>query len=700
MSTTSVIHNSRERSQDSHERIHSERSMKRVKQQAISPLQLKEAAVAACKKLSPAYAIKNPVMFIVWLGTLITAGITLYRLVTGETFGFELASTVILAFTVWFANFSESVAEARGRGQAASLRSARRDLVARRITASGGDQKIAASQLQKGDRVRVGVGECIPADGEITAGVATINESAVTGESAPVLREAGTDHSGVIGGTKVLSGEIEITVTAEQGASFLDRMIGLVEGASRQKTPNELAMTVLLAALTLVFLIAVATLPPMASFLGVRLDYTMLIALLVCLIPTTIGGLLPAIGIAGMNRALEANIVAKSGKAVEVAGDVDTLLLDKTGTITFGDRQATEFLPLIGVPKKSLMEAAVLTSLQDPTPEGKSILQLADSLEFARPQVSEGAEFAPFSAETRLSGVKLADGRNFVKGAGDAVCRWAQQRGIEVPEQLQQLIHRVAQRGATPLVAANDNAVLGVVELSDVIKPGIAERFAQLRALGVRTVMVTGDNPITAGAIAAEAGVDDFVAEAKPEDKLALIRKEQESGRLVAMVGDGTNDAPALAQADVGLAMNSGTQAAREAGNMVDLDSDPTKLLQVVEVGKQLLITRGALTTFSLANDVAKYFAIVPAIFAGAIPSIAALNVLGLTNPYTAVLSALIFNALIIPALVPLALRGVRLRAISGQKILRNNMLIYGLGGVLLPFAAIKVIDLVLALFV
>ncbi|WP_308367113.1 MULTISPECIES: potassium-transporting ATPase subunit KdpB [unclassified Microbulbifer] len=673
--------------------------MKRVKHQAIDRLLLQEAVVTAGKKLAPAHAIRNPVMFVVWVGTLITTGTAVQRILTGNTFVFELASALILLFTVWFANFAEAIAETRGRGQAASLRSARRDLNARRIAASG-EQTISASLLNRGDRVRVGAGETVPADGEITVGVATINESAVTGESAPVLREAGTDHSGVIGGTVVLSGEIEITVTAGQGASFLDRMIGLVEGAERQKTPNELAMTVLLAALTLVFLIAVASLPPMAAFLGVRLDYTMLIALLVCLIPTTIGGLLPAIGIAGMNRALEANIVAKSGKAVEVAGDVDTLLLDKTGTITFGDRQATEMLPLMGVPKKKLMEAAVLTSLEDPTPEGKSILILAESLDYPRPQVAEGTEFIPFSAETRISAALLPGGRHFVKGAGDAVSRWAEERGLDVPQQLAQLIHRVAQRGATPLVVADDSAVLGVVALSDVIKPGIAERFAQLRALGVRTVMVTGDNPVTAGAIAAEAGVDDFVAEAKPEDKLELIRREQRKGRLVAMVGDGTNDAPALAQADVGLAMNSGTQAAREAGNMVDLDSDPTKLLVVVEVGKQLLITRGALTTFSLANDVAKYFAIVPAIFAGAIPSIAALNLLGLANPYTAVTSALIFNALIIPALVPLALRGVRVRAFSGQKMLRNNMLIYGLGGVLLPFVVIKVIDLFLGLIV
>lgn len=587
-------------------------------------------------------------MFVVLIGTLLSAGITLQRLFAGASFGFELTCALILLFTVWFANLAEAIAEARGRGQATSLRSARRDLMAERLDKHGRTtQTIPATELRKGDKVLVSAGNYVPADGEIIEGVASINESAVTGESAPVLREAGTDHSGVIGGTKVLSGEIVVAITTEPGESFLDRMIGLVEGAKRQKTPNELALTVLLAALTLVFLIAVASLPAMAGFMGVNLDNTMLIVLLVCLIPTTIGGLLPAIGIAGMNRALAANIVAKSGKAVEVAGDIDTLMLDKTGTITFGDRQATRFLPVAGTSEQDLLEAAVYSSLQDPTPEGKSILKLAENRGFHLPSLPDDAVFSPFSAETRLSGLSLPAGngnaaREFVKGAGTAVSRWAEGYDLFVPGSLQGLINQVAQTGGTPLVVASNTAILGVVALSDVIKPGIAERFARLRALGVRTIMVTGDNPITAGAIAAEAGVDDFIAEAKPEDKLALIRAEQAKGRLVAMVGDGTNDAPALAQADVGLAMNSGTQAAREAGNMVDLDSDPAKLLAVVEVGKQLLMTRGALTTFSLANDVAKYFAIVPAIFIAALPSIGALNFMNLHSPQSAVIAALI----------------------------------------------------------
>lgn len=654
------------------------------------------AAWLAIKKLTPKAAATNPVMFVVLIGTFITAFFTLQRLFTGQSFGFELTTTLLLLFTVWFANFAESVAEARGRGQAASLRSAKRALKARRLK-NGNEQIVDADTLRKGDRVRVSQGEYIPADGEIVKGVATLNESAVTGESAAVLREAGGDHCGVIGGTKVLTGEIEFEVTADPGHSFLDRMIGLVEGAQRQKTPNEMALTVLLAALTMVFILVVITLPPIAGFMGASLDYTMLIALLVCLIPTTIGGLLPAIGIAGMNRALAANVVAKSGKAVEVAGDVDTLLLDKTGTITFGDRQATRFFPAGNTPITDLVKAAVLTSYDDLTPEGKSVLELAQREDFRVPERPTSAEYIPFSAETRLSGITLADGTTFVKGASDTITVWAEARNIRIPDNLKALVKEVAQGGGTPLVVASNRQILGVITLTDVIKPGVAERFSHLRALGVRTVMVTGDNPITAGVIAAEAGVDDFIAEAKPEDKLNLIRVEQAKGRLVAMVGDGTNDAPALAQADVGLAMNSGTQAAREAGNMVDLDSDPAKLLAVVEVGKQLLITRGALTTFSLANDVAKYFAIIPAVFAGALPAIASLDFMGLHSPVSAVLSALIFNALIIPALIPLALRGVKLRPMTAEKLLRNNMLVYGLGGVILPFAAIKLIDVLLS---
>jgi len=656
---------------------------------------LTQASQQAFTKLHPKLAFKNPVMLVVWVATVIAVVITVQQMVSGESFGFALASSAILFFTIWFANFAEAIAEARGRDQAASLKATRRDLTAVKLESTG-ERRISASELKAGDNILVRAGELIPADGEVVIGVATINESALTGESAPVLREAGTDYSGVIAGTKVLSGTITVRVTAESGHSFLDKMISLVEGTNRQKTPNELALTVLLSALTLVFLIAVATLPAMAGFVGIELDWLMLIALVVCLIPTTIAGLLPAIGIAGMNRALAANVIAKSGKAVEVAGDIDTLLLDKTGTITYGDRQATAFLPLPGVPQADLIKAALWCSVQDPTPEGKSVVRLANELEYTSPALTDDDAFMPFSAETRLSSISLVSGEQYVKGAADAVKNWAQCRGLATPTALEQIVTRIAQQGATPLVVASEKRVLGVIQLSDVIKPGVAERFAKLRAMGVRTIMVTGDNPITAGAIAAAAGVDDFIAEAKPEDKLALIRKEQAQGRLVAMVGDGTNDAPALAQADVGLAMNSGTQAAKEAGNMVDLDSDPTKLLSVVEVGKQMLITRGALTTFSLANDIAKYFVIVPAVFATAMPGIAALNIMQLPDPKMAVLSALIFNAVIIPALIPLALKGVKVKAISAEKLLRNNMLFFGLGGVVLPFVAIKLIDVLL----
>ncbi|UZW62663.1 potassium-transporting ATPase subunit KdpB [Lysobacter enzymogenes] len=650
-------------------------------------------------KLAPHHAIRSPIMAVVLLGTALSALITLF--VPGNV-AFGAAVTAILFVTVLFANFAEAVAEARGRGQAASLRAARRDLVARKLDTLGRNEtRVAASTLQPGDRVVVSAGELVPADGEIVKGLATINESAVTGESAPVLREAGTDRSGVIGGTKVLSDEIVVEVSAEPGQSFLDRMIALVEGANRQKTPNEIALTMLLAAMTLTFLIVVATLPFFAGFVGARLDPLLLIALLVCLIPTTIGGLLPAIGIAGMNRALSANVLAKSGKAVEVAGDVDVLLLDKTGTITHGDRQATAFHPLAGIDRSQLRDAALLASLADPTPEGKSIVRLAREQHSAVAE-PERADYLQFTAQTRMSGVDLPDdheggARSIRKGAGDAIGNHVRSLGGDVPAELAARVEQVARGGATPLVVAEGRYVLGVVELSDVVKHGVKERFARLRAMGVRTVMITGDNPLTAAAIAAEAGVDDYIAEARPEDKLARIRAEQAGGRLVAMVGDGTNDAPALAQADVGLAMNSGTQAAKEAGNMVDLDSDPAKLLAVVEVGKQQLITRGALTTFSLANDVSKYFAILPALFAAAIPQMAALNVMHLSSPTNAVLAALIFNAIIIPALIPLALAGVRFKPATAVALLRRNMLVYGLGGVLLPFAAIKLIDLALS---
>ena len=567
---------------------------------------------------------------------------------------------------------------------------------ARKLESDGRETRVPASQLRAGDRVIVSAGEFIPADGEIIKGLATINEAAVTGESAPVLREAGTDRSGVIGGTKVLSDEIVVQVSAEPGGSFLDRMIALVEGANRQKTPNEIALTMLLAAMTLTFLVVVASLPFLAGFVNVKLDPLLLISLLVCLIPTTIGGLLPAIGIAGMNRALQANVLAKSGKAVEVAGDVDVLLLDKTGTITHGDRQATAFHPLAGVDKEQLRDAALLSSLADPTPEGKSIVKLArdQHSRVTEPEQRELRAVQRTDAHVRRRPGTMA--RVIRKGAGEAIIKHVQALGGTVTAELTARIEQIARSGATPLVVANDKHVLGVVELSDVVKHGVKERFARMRAMGIKTVMITGDNPLTAAAIAAEAGVDDYIAEATPEDKLARIRAEQAGGRLIAMVGDGTNDAPALAQADVGLAMNSGTQAAKEAGNMVDLDNDPTKLLAVVEVGKQQLITRGALTTFSLANDVSKYFAILPAMFAAAIPSMGVLNVMQLSSPNNAVLAALIFNALIIPALIPLALKGVKFRPASAVALLRRNMLVYGVGGVLLPFVAIKLIDLLL----
>ena len=658
---------------------------------------LRAAIAESFRKLAPRQALRSPVMAVVLLGTLLSALITF---ATPANTAFGVAVTLTLFVTVLFANFAEAIAEARGRGQAAALRAARRDLVGRRLGEGGTETRVAASELRAGDRVIVSAGELIPADGEIERGLATINEAAVTGESAPVLREAGTDRSGVIGGTKVLSDEIVVRVSAEPGGSFLDRMIALVEGANRQKTPNEIALTMLLAAMTLSFLVVCATLPFLAAFVGAKLDPLLLIALLVCLIPTTIGGLLPAIGIAGMNRALKANVLAKSGKAVEVAGDVDVLLLDKTGTITHGDRQATALHALAGVDPERLRDVALLSSLADPTPEGKSIVQLARE-QHGCIDDPDGARYVPFSAQTRMSGVDLpADGggeRAIRKGALDAIVRHVRALGGEGTPELDARVAQVARGGATPLVVADGRYVLGVVELSDVVKHGVKERFARLREMGIRTVMITGDNPLTAAAIAAEAGVDDFIAEARPEDKLARIRAEQAGGHLIAMVGDGTNDAPALAQADVGVAMNSGTQAAKEAGNMVDLDNDPAKLLAVVEVGKQQLITRGALTTFSLANDVSKYFAILPAMFAAALPSMASLNVMRLSSPSSAVLSALIFNALIIPALIPLALRGVRFKPASAVALLRRNMLVYGAGGMLLPFAGIKLIDVVLA---
>jgi len=650
------------------------------------------------KRLTPKDLARNPVMMVVGIGTIITFLLGLSNLAQGAPAGLDFAISAILLFTVLFANGAESVAEARGKAQAGALRATRKDLKARKLD---GDQhkEVPATDLRRGDRVLVKPNELIPADGEIVKGAATINESAVTGESAPVLREAGTDNSGVSAGTKVLSDDIEIEVTVDPGNSLLDRMIALVEGAQRQKTPNELALSVLLAAMTLVFLIVVVTLVPFGGFVGATPSYSVLVALLVCLIPTTIGGLLPAIGIAGMDRAMRANVIAKSGKAVEVAGSIDTLLLDKTGTITLGDRRATGFEPVRGVAPGTLRDAALLTSLADPTPEGKSVVALARD-KGSDAEAADGTEFIAFSANTRMSGVDLPDGRILRKGATDAIRKFVTENGGNYPQETDTLVDRVAKNGATPLVVAEGDRVLGVIALSDVIKSGIKERFAKLRDMGVKTVMITGDNPITAAAIAAEAGVDDFIAEATPEQKLDIIRKEQAEGRMVAMMGDGTNDAPALAQADLGLAMNSGTQAAREAGNMVDLDSDPGKLLQVVEIGKQLLITRGSLTTFSLANDVAKYFAILPALFVTSLPALDALNVLDLENPMSAVLAATIFNALIIPALIPFALKGVQFKPATATQLLRRNLLIFGLGGLLLPFAAIKALDLMLTVVI
>ncbi|EOR09813.1 MULTISPECIES: potassium-transporting ATPase subunit KdpB [Acinetobacter] len=656
----------------------------------------KEIIQQTFHKLLPQYAFKNPVMACVWVGTILTIVATLMG---STSFGFGLVLSLILLVTVLFANYAEAVAEAKGRGQAASLRQARENLTANRILdLNAVPNTISANLLKKDDLVVVKAGEIVPADGEIIQGFATINESAVTGESAPVLREANTDRSGVIGGTKVLSDEIIIRVSNEAGHSFLDRMIALVEGANRQKTPNEIALSILLNIMTITFIVVVASLPFIGSMVGIKISIVLLIALLVCLIPTTIGGLLPAIGIAGMNRALKANVLAKSGKAVEVAGDIDVLLLDKTGTITYGDRQATAFYPLAGVSPSELRQAAMLTSFADPTPEGKSVVSLGKEMgeSIREPQ---DAEFIQFSASTRLSGVDLVTGQKIRKGAVDAILKFTHQE-IKDNVELKTRVEQVASKGATPLVVASNHSILGVIELSDVIKQGIKERFALLREMGIKTIMVTGDNPLTAAAIAAEAGVDDYIAEARPEDKLACIRKEQAAGKLVAMVGDGTNDAPALAQADIGLAMNSGTQAAKEAGNMVDLDSDPTKLLDVVEIGKQQLITRGALTTFSLANDVSKYFVILPALFAVAIPQLGVLNVLQLSSPSSAVISALIFNALIIPMLIPLALRGVQFKPASALQLLRRNMLIYGVGGVIFPFIAIKLIDLIVSLWI
>ena len=650
-------------------------------------------------KLNPRTLMKNPVMFVVEVGAVLTTVELAWNLAHHiPGFGFAFQITLWLWFTVLFANFAEAMAEGRGKAQADTLRKARAETMARRLRPDGCTDGIPGSKLRAGDLVMVAAGEFIPGDGEVVEGVASVDESAITGESAPVIREAGGDRSAVTGGTRVLSDEIKIRITSNPGETFLDRMIKLVEGAERQKTPNEIALNILLAGLTIIFLLAVVTLQPMAIYSGAPQSLFVLVSLLVCLIPTTIGGLLSAIGIAGMDRVVQRNVLAMSGRAVEAAGDVDTLLLDKTGTITLGNRRATEFVPAPGVTDKELADAAQLASLADETPEGRSIVVLAKEKYALRGRElsSAAATFIPFSAATRMSGVDL-HGREIRKGAPEAIAQYALKNGNHVPREVEEVVKTIANSGGTPLLVTEDRRVLGAIHLKDIVKGGMRERFDQLRAMGIRTIMITGDNPLTAAAIAREAGVDDFLAQAKPEDKLALIRSEQAKGKLVAMTGDGTNDAPALAQADVGVAMNAGTQAAKEAGNMVDLDSNPTKLIEIVEIGKQLLITRGALTTFSVANDVAKYFAIIPAMFAGAFPQLNVLNIMGLKTPQSAVLSAVIFNAVIIIILIPLALRGVRYRAVGAEALLQRNLLIYGLGGVIAPFIGIKLIDLCIA---
>ena len=664
-------------------------------------------------KLNPAILIKNPVMFTVEIGTVVMVLVTAYIAVTGDTtqgsLGYNIAITLILLLTILFANFAEAIAEARGKAQAESLRKTRQETPAKVIRPVGNMytnevQIISSAQLVKGDVFLCETGDIIPSDGEIIEGLATIDESAITGESAPVIREAGGDKSSVTGGTKVLSDRIKVQVTTQPGESFLDKMIALVEGASRQKTPNEIALTILLAGFTLIFIIVCVALKPFADYANTPITIAALISLFVCLIPTTIGGLLSAIGIAGMDRALRANVIAKSGRAVETAGDIDTLLLDKTGTITIGNRKATNFYPAPGVSEDDMIRASALSSLADETPEGKSIVELAGPNVTNRLS-TEGATLIKFTAETRSSGIDIPTGENgsvtrIRKGATDSIRNIVTRAGNPFPSSTEEQAKKIAANGGTPLVVAENEVVKGVIELQDIIKPGISERFERLRKMGVKTVMVTGDNPLTAKFIAEKAGVDDFIAEAKPEDKMNYIRHEQTGGKLVAMMGDGTNDAPALAQADVGVAMNSGTQAAKEAGNMVDLDNDPTKLIEVVEIGKQLLITRGTLTTFSIANDVAKYFAIVPALFVVSIPALEALNIMKLHSSESAILSAVIFNAIIIPMLIPLALRGVAYKPIGASALLRRNLLIYGVGGIVAPFIGIKLIDLVVGLFV
>jgi potassium-transporting ATPase ATP-binding subunit len=659
---------------------------------------IRRALIGAFAKLNPRSMMKNPVMFVVEIGSLITTIYLFKDLATHHgSFRFDLQITLWLWFTVIFANFAEAMAEGRGKAQADALRRAKSETMAVRFKQNGQTEEVSSSQLRSGDIVLVVAGSMIPGDGEVIEGVASVDESAITGESAPVIREAGGDRSAVTGGTRVLSDQIRVEITSNPGETFLDRMIALVEGAERQKTPNEIALNILLAGLTIIFLLAVVTLQPIAIYSTAPQTIFVLISLLVCLIPTTIGGLLSAIGIAGMDRLVQHNVLAMSGRAVEAAGDVNTLLLDKTGTITLGNRQASEFIPAPGVSNNRLADAAQLSSLPDETPEGRSIVVLAKEMYGLRGRdLNElQAEFVPFSAVTRMSGVNL-ENRIIRKGATDAIAAFLKENGGSMPDEVCTAVETVARSGGTPLVVAENRQALGVIHLKDIVKGGMKERFAQLRTMGIRTIMITGDNPLTAAAIAREAGVDDFLAEAKPKDKMELIKREQVQGKLVAMTGDGTNDAPALAQADVGVAMNTGTQAAKEAGNMVDLDSNPTKLIEIVEIGKQLLMTRGALTTFSIANDVAKYFAIIPAMFAGVFPVLGVLNIMHLKNAESAVLSAVIFNALIIIGLIPLALQGVSYKAMSAESLLRRNLLLYGVGGLIAPFLGIKLIDMLI----
>ncbi|MBS1701943.1 MAG: potassium-transporting ATPase subunit KdpB [Armatimonadetes bacterium] len=671
--------------------------------------QVKRAVIDALRKLNPRLQVKNPVMFVVFVGSILTTGLWIQSLVgKGEASpAFILSIALWLWFTVLFANFAEAMAEGRGKAQADALKSAKKDVPAKKLSSPQDRSEftsVSASALRKDDYVLVEAGDFIPGDGDVTEGVATVDESAITGESAPVIRESGGDRSAVTGGTRVLSDWIVVRISANPGESFLDRMIAMVEGSKRQKTPNEIALSILLSALTIVFLLACATLIPFSLYAvqsanqGQPVSVTVIVALLVCLIPTTIGGLLSAIGIAGMDRLLRKNVIATSGRAVEAAGDVDVLLLDKTGTITLGNRQASEFIPAPGVAEVEFAEKAQLSSLADETPEGRSIVVLAKEKYGIRGREVAGEHFVPFTAQTRMSGVNF-EGIELRKGAQDAIRKWVESSGGTFPSEIQAKVEEISKEGGTPLVVAENGRVLGVIYLKDIVKGGIKERFAELRQMGIKTVMITGDNPMTAAAIAAESGVDDFLAEATPEAKLKLIREYQEGGRLVAMTGDGTNDAPALAQADVAVAMNTGTQAAKEAGNMVDLDSNPTKLIEIVETGKQLLMTRGSLTTFSIANDIAKYFAIIPAAFAVTYPQLRVLNIMGLKSPESAILSAVIFNALVIIGLVPLALRGVKYKPAGADKVLKENLLVYGLGGIVVPFVGIKLIDIIVGLF-